>query len=406
VDHRLIGYTNYLKDQNSIPEKKIPFYVAWVRSYLEFLGEREHSAKYLMLHISQLERKLPEWQVGQAVEAINLYLINDRREGDQDLGEHTDWSDLAKRFSDKLQTMRRARATVRSYLFWLHRFRSFIGKDVPSLTPEDFEKYITHLAVKESVSFSTQNQAYNSLLFLYRFVLKQNMSQIKLPVKSQVPSKLPVVLTTQEIKRIFSYMEEDYRLMARLIYGAGLRLNECMSLRIKDIDLKKKVLHIQNGKGNKDRFTIIPETLVDDIRKEMEKSGTVFKQDRDENKPGVWLPDRIFKKYPSADKEWSWFWLFPSTRFIVDDLFKRKCRYYRHPSGLQREFKGALEKCGIPKRATIHTLRHSFATHLIEQGYDIRTVQELLGHEDVNTTMIYTHVAQRRSLGVISPLDI
>ena len=405
MDSRLIDYSNFLKEQDHIPDKRIPFYLHWTESYLIFLKEREHSDKYLRDFLSILEEKHPEWQVRQAVEAINLFLIDSSKTKEEYEIPDPDWAQLETYYSDKLKTMRRARSTIECYVAWFYRFKAHVKKDVKDLTPDDFEKFITYLAVKESVSFSTQSQAYNGLLFLYRYILKQDISQMKSPMKSRIPSKLPVVLSQDEVRAVLSHMSSEYKLMGRLIYGAGLRLNECLTLRIKDMDFEKKVLHLHNAKGNKDRFTVIPEILVADLQEEIEKARTVFRRDRELNKPGVWLPDRIYTKYPSADREWSWFWIFPSSRFIIDDTYKRKCRYHRHPSGLQRDFKNAVIQSGIPKKASVHTLRHSFATHLVEQGYDIRTIQELLGHADVNTTMIYTHVAQRRSLGVISPLD-
>ncbi|MBN2628483.1 MAG: integron integrase [Spirochaetales bacterium] len=405
MDERLDGYTNFLKSQNHIPGNRLPYYLHWTEKYLEFLKDKEHSPKYLQGFLSRLEETHPEWQVKQAVEAINLFLISDQNIVGNDPFKGTDWAQLEKRYTDTLKTMRRARSTIQSYVTWFYKFKKYTGKDVQNLSPADFEKFITSLAVKKGVSYSTQNQAYNGLLFLYRYILKQDLSLMKPPVKSQIPSKLPIVLSVDEIRTIFSHMTRDFLIMARLIYGSGLRINECMTLRIKDIDLEKKVLHLHNAKGNKDRFTVLPEIVISDLKSEIEKARAVFSKDREQNKPGVWLPDRIYSKYPSSDREWIWFWLFPSDRFIIDDTYKRKCRYHRHASGLQRDFKRALIKSGITKKASIHTLRHSFATHLVEQGYDIRTIQELLGHEDVNTTMIYTHIAQRRSLGVISPLD-
>lgn len=405
MDSRLIPYSHFLNEVGNIPVNKIPFYIRWTAQYLNYLKEKEHSEKYLQIFLSQLEESQAEWQVKQAAEAINLFLICKKAPKDRTPFAGTNWSDVYTIYSEKLKTMRRARSTIKSYQDWVYKFHDFTKKDVSRLTTEDFENYITHLAVKESVSYSTQNQAYNAILFLYRYILKQDLSKMQNPIKSQIPPKLPVVLTKQEVRLVISYLSPEYSLMGRLIYGAGLRLNECLSIRIKDLDMTKKILHIQNAKGNKDRFTMIPEILLSELNSAIEKSRKIYLMDRKKAKPGVWLPDRIHKKYPLSDKEWPWFWLFPSSRFIIDDTFKRECRYHRHSSGIQKDFKKALLASGIVKKASVHTLRHSFATHLVEDGYDIRTIQELLGHSDVNTTMIYTHVAQRRSLSVISPLD-
>ncbi|MDC7224580.1 MAG: integron integrase [Spirochaetales bacterium] len=405
MNSRLKDYAEYLKESNRIPPGKIKYYVAWVEKYSRFLKEREHGHGYFQRFLGLLENSYSDWQVKQAAEAVNLFLISDRKSADLDRSRYSDWNDLEKLFLERLRVMRRARSTIQNYLLWLNRFKNYCQKDPKRLAPEDYEKFITHLAVDKSVSQSTQNQAYNALLFLYRYILRQNLDQMNLPVRSQIPAKLPVVLSREEVHRVLSFMEGDFKLMGQLIYGAGLRVNECMSLRIKDLEFEKRVIHLHGAKGNKERFTVIPESLTEALRGQVQKGEELFKKDRIHDKPGVWLPDRIYKKYPHSDKEWIWFWLFPSKRFIVDDTFQRPCRFHRHASGLQKSFHQALLMSGINKKASIHSLRHSFATHLVESGYDIRTIQELLGHEDVNTTMIYTHVAKRRSLSVISPMD-
>ena len=398
-------YEEYLRNSNRIPKEKIKYYLSWTKKYLFFLKEKEHDSVFLRNFLDELEKTFQDWQVRQAAEAINLFLICNRKE-DKDIDYSLkSWRDLEKVFREKLCMMRRARSTVNSYLFWLNRFMLFADKDPGKLTTDDYEKFISYLAVEQSVSQSTQNQAYNSLLFLYRNILRLDLSDMNVPVKSQIPPKLPVVFSQKEVGLVISFMKKDYKVMALLVYGAGLRVNECMSLRIKDLDLCKKVIHLHGAKGNKERFTVIPESLIDTLEEQIKKSKELYKEDRDQGNPGVWLPDRIYKKYPNADKEWIWFWLFPSSRLIIDDTFHRPCRFHRHSSGLQKNFRNALIQSGIPRKASIHSLRHSFATHLVENGYDIRTIQELLGHEDVNTTMVYTHVAKRRSLSVISPLD-
>jgi integron integrase len=404
MESRLEEYQSFIKDR--IPSNKIPYYLRWVNMYIEYLDQKEHSQQYFRLFLESLDASYSEWQVKQAAEAINLFLIYNKDFQSQEItNQDTNWLNLNQSFKEKLILMHRSRATIKSYLFWLNKFENYIKKEVNQLTPNDYESFITHLAIDKSVSQSTQKQAYNSLLFLYRNILRQDLSLMNLPVKSKIPPKLPVVLNLDEVKNIISYMGDDYKIMAQLIYGAGLRLNECMGLRIKDLDFTKNVLHIHNAKGNKERFTLIPESLISTLKEQIKTASDMFENDKAKDNPGVWLPDRIYRKYPSSSQEWIWFWLFPSSRLIVDETFNRPCRYHRHSSGLQREFRKALIKTGITKKASIHTLRHSFATHLVENGYDIRTIQELLGHEDVNTTMIYTHVAQRRSLSVISPLD-
>jgi integron integrase len=213
------------------------------------------------------------------------------------------------------------------------------------------------------------------------------------------------VLTFREVQNIFDHLSGTPRLMAMLTYGCGLRLQECLRLRIKDINLEQNILMVRSGKGDRDRRTVLPETLKDDLIHHMGEVRALFDRDRKENVGGVWLPGALEKKYPNAGKEWSWFWLFPSKSLSVDPRALAVRRHHMHPGSLQTAFKVALGKAGIAKPASVHTLRHSFATHLLENGYDIRTVQELLGHKNLQTTMIYTHVTTKNILGVRSPLD-
>lgn len=214
-----------------------------------------------------------------------------------------------------------------------------------------------------------------------------------------------IVLSREEIASIFCNMSGEYLLMCRIIYGGGLRLSECLELRIMDIDISGGSLTVRSGKGNKDRMTVLSRNLIPELQKQISRTRLLYEEDRRENRPGVPLPFALDQKYPNADKEWGWYWLFPSYRISVCPRTDRPGRYHIYPSSLQRAFHDALRKSGVPKHAGIHTLRHSFATHLIEDGYDIRSIQELLGHSDVSTTMIYTHVAKKNKLGIISPAD-
>ncbi|MCG8480092.1 MAG: integron integrase [Spirochaetales bacterium] len=265
--------------------------------------------------------------------------------------------------------------------------------------------FLTHLAVERSVATSTQRQAFNAVLFLYRHVLKRDIHSLRSAVFARAKQRLPVVLSRRDIELIFSCMKPPYLLMARLIYGSGLRLSECLALRIKDLNTNEGTITVRSGKGGKDRITVLPKSLVPELREYGRSVRALFDQDRALGNPGVPLPGALAAKYPNAGTEWGWFWLFPSQRLSVDKRTGAAGRYHAYPSSLQRAFHQAVVAARITKRASIHTLRHSFATHLIEVGYDIRTVQELLGHNDVSTTMIYTHVATRNNLGIISPMD-
>lgn len=224
-------------------------------------------------------------------------------------------------------------------------------------------------------------------------------------VRAIYKRRLPVVLTIKEVHSIFDKLSGINRLMAMLIYGCGLRLQECLSLRIKDVDIEQGILMVRAGKGDKDRSTILPELLKDDLIRHIAETRSLYDSDRKRDMNGVYLPGALEKKYPNAGKEWGWFWLFPSKSIFVDPRTYIVRRHHVHPASLQKAFKAASAKAGITKQASVHTLRHSFATHLLENGYDIRTIQELLGHRNLQTTMIYTHVAKKNVLGVRSPLD-
>ena len=213
-------------------------------------------------------------------------------------------------------------------------------------------------------------------------------------------------LSKQEILRLFDQLSGIHLLMARLMYGCGLRSQECSRLRVKDVDFERSCLTVRAGKGDKDRITVLPEELKNDLQKQLENTRRIYQKDRDMNIEGVWLPGALEKKYPHASTSWEWFWLFPSKNLSVDPVSKHTRRHHIHMSGPQKQVSAAARRAGINKRVTLHTLRHSFATHLLENGYDIRTIQQLMGHNDVRTTMIYTHVASTNLLGVKSPLDM
>ena len=273
------------------------------------------------------------------------------------------------------------------------------------MNQQDLEQFLSHLAVDGRVSSTTQRVAFNALLFLFRHVLAKEISGLDGAVRARIPKRLPVVLSRQEILRVFDQMEGTARLMAGIIYGGGLRLQECLQLRVKDVDFERGCLTIRSGKGDKDRQTLLPESLKDDLQRHLRKVRELYEEDRRKECAGVWLPNALERKYPNAGKQWAWFWVFPSRKLSIDPVSKIIRRHYLFPTVLGKAFRQAVQRADIAKRATIHTLRHSFATHLLEGGCDIRTVQELLGHSSVETTMIYTHVAKKNVLGIRSPMD-
>jgi integron integrase len=265
--------------------------------------------------------------------------------------------------------------------------------------------FLTHLAVEGGVTSSTQNQALCALLFLYRDVLESDFPWMEHLVRARKPRRLPVVLTRDEVRTVLLELEGTPRLVAALLYGSGLRLLECLQLRVKDLDLARLEIRVRRGKGAKDRVTMIPQSLRATLAAHLEHVRSQHERDRRAGSVWVTLPDALERKYPSARRDWAWQWVFPATRTFRDAQLQVSRRHHFHESAVQRAVKEAVRRARIPKRASCHTFRHSFATHLLEDGYDIRTVQELLGHASVATTMIYTHVLNRGGLGVRSPVD-
>lgn len=296
--------------------------------------------------------------------------------------------------------------TETAYVQWVIRFVRFHGMRHPlALGAREVTDFLSHLAVAGDVAASTQQQALSALLFLYRNVLEQDLPWLDDLVRPKKPVRLPVVLNVDEVQRILAAMQGRHALMGRLLYGTGMRLLECLRLRVKDVDFLRREILVRDGKGGKDRVTVLPLSLVAPLREHLAQANVLFAQDRRAGRPGVYLPNALERKYPEAGKTWGWFWVFPAAGLSVDPRSGIERRHHAHEKALQRALKQAVAAAGVIKPATVHTLRHSFATHLLQTGYDIRTVQELLGHSDVSTTMIYTHVLNRGGRGVISPAD-
>ena len=296
--------------------------------------------------------------------------------------------------------------TEDSYLSTIRRFIVFHGRRHPaSLAPDAIRDYLTHLAVEEHVAASTQNVARNALLFLYREVLGVPLPPLEGVAPAKRPERLPVVFTRAEVRTILNALDGTPHLMASLLYGSGLRLMECLRLRVKDVDLECRQITIRDGKGQKDRYTLLPHTLDAALREQLAAARALYQQDLAAGRANVFLPDALARKYPPAPQEWPWQWLFPARTLSTDPRSGLVRRHHLGEETLQRAVKAAVTRAQIAKNGSCHTLRHSFATHLIEDGYDIRTVQELLGHKDVRTTMIYTHVLNRGGRAVRSPLD-
>jgi integron integrase len=297
--------------------------------------------------------------------------------------------------------------TERAYLDWIRRFILFHHKRHPShLGRAEVESFLTDLAVTQNVASSTQNQALNALAFLYKTVLDQPLDFPLDAVRARRPKRLPTVLTKSEAARVLSAMSGPTQLMAKLLYGSGLRVLECVRLRVKDIDFEQRCVIVRDGKGEKDRVTMLPDSLVAPLHDHLLRVQHLHQQDLAEGSGAVYLPYALAVKYPNAAKEWAWQYVFPARGRSVDPRSGVEQRHHVDESSLQKAVRAAAQLAGLTdKPVSCHTFRHSFATHLLESGYDIRTVQELLGHKDVKTTMIYTHVLNRGGLAVRSPLD-
>jgi len=313
---------------------------------------------------------------------------------------------LLDRVRDALRVKHYSLRTERSYCDWIERFIRFHRKRHPSEMGEaEVSGFLTHLAREGQVAASTQNQALSALLFLYKEVLKEEIGWLQNVERAKRPARVPVVLTRDEVHKLFAHLHGAPRLMAGLLYGSGLRLMECVRLRVKDVDFGYARITVRDGKGAKDRVTMLPVNLAARLERHLQRVKAQHEEDLEAGYGSVYLPDALGRKYPNAAREWAWQYVFPSSRLSADPHSEQRRRHHVDENVLQVAVKKAVRTSGINKPASCHTLRHSFATHLLENGYDIRTVQELLGHKDVSTTMIYTHVLNKPGIGVKSPLD-
>ena len=297
--------------------------------------------------------------------------------------------------------------TEESYVSWVKRFIVFHGKRHPKdLGAPEIRAFLSYLATHEQVAASTQNSALNALLFLYRSVLKQPFPQLEEIERAKRPRRVPTVFSRDEVHALLSRLTGRPHLMASLLYGAGLRLLECVRLRVKDVDFTYHQITVRDGKGAQDRVTMLPRALVEPLQRHLARVKLLHEEDLLEGYGEVYLPYAFDRKDPKAGSAWVWQYVFPAAKRSMDPRSGVERRHHVSEAIVQRAVKEALQRAGIPKHGSCHTLRHSFATHLLEDGYDIRTVQELLGHKDVSTTMVYTHVLQRGGRGVHSPLDL
>ncbi|OQY16712.1 MAG: integron integrase [Chloroflexi bacterium] len=320
--------------------------------------------------------------------------------------------ELARAVHNVIRVKHYSVRTEQAYVGWIERYILFHKTEQGSVRhPKEMgipqvESFLTHLTVDCNVAPSTQNQAFSALLFLYREILGKDLDGPIESVRAQKPRRLPAVLTKEETRRVIRFLLGTQRLMVQLLYGSGMRLSECLRLRVKDVDFARCQITIRNGKGMKDRVTLLPQTLIPSLQEHLHHVKHIHDDDLGRGYGSVYLPFALERKYPNASREWAWQYAFPASELTPHPRTGAIRRDHTNPSSLRKSIKRAARQAGIKKRVSCHTFRHSFATHLLENGYDIRTVQELLGHKDVKTTMIYTHVLNRGGLAVHSPLDL
>jgi integron integrase len=313
---------------------------------------------------------------------------------------------LLDQLRDRIRYLHYSHQTEKAYVYWARRYILFHNKRHPrDMGEEEISIFLNYLANTEKVSASTQNQALNALMFLYKEVLRLKLGEMIEFDYAKRPVRLPTVLTQEEVKSIISHTHEPYTTMIGLMYGAGLRMNECLQLRVLDVDFSRREIRIRNAKGGKDRITMLPDAVLPGLELAVEKGRAYFRNDQRLGIDYVSLPHALSRKYPNAGKELKWQFVFASGNLSNDPRTGRRGRHHIHRKSVTRAIQQAVREAGIHKHVTAHVFRHSFATHLLESGYDIRTVQELLGHSNVNTTMIYTHVLNRGGRGVRSPID-
>lgn len=413
-----------LEGRSGITAANIPFYHKWLRDYLDGCRARglnpldREAARAFSEGLRVSGRK--DFQVRQAERTIEILwnMIGNGRSlpdikpstGFQDRavmnGMIRDWEEAFQRLTRELGLRHYSPKTVKAYVHWAGRFREFTrGREISEINAGDVKVFLTDLVVERSVSASTQNQAFNALLFLFTKALDIEFSGMTDIPRPERRTRIPVVLSRDETTRLLARLESPYDLLGGLMYGCGLRLFEVVGLRVQDLDFDLQRVFVQSGKGGKSRSLPMPSRISGKLKAHLQAVRKIHATDLEAKYDGVFLPDALERKYPNAKKEWPWQWVFPAKMLTLVMETGERRRYHIHESQVQKAIRAAVLESGLSKRASCHTLRHSFATHLLQGGYDIRTVQELLGHSSVETTMIYTHAVQAIGNRVISPMD-
>lgn len=451
-------YTTLLAQQGVIQQEQ-RYYVKWIRFYFDYCHKynfRQCSDAGLSAFMEKLsEKKQSQKQIRQAQHAVTLYCTSFSQATGKRTNAHTqgitgttslsarnrtgricqenkqlqdskncthepviaenerlktsgaDWTSMYKELKNSIQIRHYSPSTLKTYTGWARKFQAFTkSKDPVLLTIDDVKAFLTWLAVEKHVAAASQNQAFNALLFMFRHVLDKEFGKIDGIVRAKRKPYIPVVLSREEVDRIIALLKHPYRLIISLMYGCGLRISECLSLRVQSFNFDMKILTIHDGKGQKDRTVPLPDALMEALKAQLNRVIEQHESDCQTGFDGVFLPGQLEKKYRDASRELVWQWFFPAKGLTVVPETKEHRRYHIHDSALQKALRAAVKKAKIPKRVTSHTFRHSFASHLLQANYDIRTIQELLGHSDVRTTMMYTHTVKSVTLKEAkSPLD-
>jgi integron integrase len=414
-------FQDFLLSRSLAPAKNAPFYAYWVSKFFAFSNRNQDLGFNLRVQkfLTQLksQKKTADWQIKQAEEALRLYFhhfLNGKTPVLSPAGLQIRFPNVSKILSNMRQALRirhYAYRTERSYLEWVERFMDYTSKakkkDVPAagLDSGDVKDFLSYLALTRKVSSSTQNQAFNALLFLFRDVLKTGLGDMSETVRAKRGQKLPVVLSLEEVQALFKNVKGLNLLILQLLYGSGLRLMELARLRVESVDFASDLIFVRGSKGDKDRTTILPQTAKDRLKLHLDEVKVLHDRDLVEGHGEVYLPDALERKYPNAAKEWGWQYVFPSLKLSVDPRSEKIRRHHISEKAIQNAVKEGVKKAGIVKHASVHTLRHSFATHLLMNGVNIREIKNLLGHKHVETTMIYTHVLRDVISVPRSPLD-
>mgnify|MGYP005846627579 CR=1 FL=1 len=426
VNHRLKDvlpeFQGFLLGRELAIEKYVPFYALRVSQFLAFANRHAQNDLQAMIqafldHL-RTQENVNDGLVRQARDAIQLYLFHFKdgisfrevRFGQANDAACSSATNVLAEMKRLIRLRHYSYSTEQTYLDWAKRFLAYVAEtkkiETIACDGDDVKNFLSHLALQHRVSSSTQNQAFNALVFLFREVLRQNLGDLSGTVRAKRGMRLPVVLSVDEVKRLFSHLSGRSLLMAQLLYGSGLRLMECARLRVKDIDFENNTLYVRSGKGDNDRTTILPETVKEGLRNHLQTVRVLHEKDCASGYGEVYLPDALARKYPNAGKMWEWQYIFPSHQLSVDPRSGKVRRHHISDKAIQSAIGKALRVAGIEKHATVHTLRHSFATHLLMNGVNIREIQDLLGHKNVETTMVYTHILRNMAHAPKSPLDM